>query len=67
MTRTSRARIRPFTRICGCRLDQSPQRRNGSATASPYSIYRNFRRQHSQTPRHSSSPRLRFTATKCSH
>ena len=31
MTRTSRARIRPFTRICGCRLDQSPQRRNGSA------------------------------------
>src|SRR5262249_32157157 len=36
-------------------------------TASPYSIYRNFRRRHSQTPRHSSSPRLRFTATKCSH
>src|SRR6266576_2984241 len=31
MTRTSRARIRPFTRICGCRLDQFPQRRNGSA------------------------------------
>ena len=31
MTRTSRARIRPFTRICGCRLDLSPQRRNGSA------------------------------------
>jgi hypothetical protein len=31
MTRTSRARIRPFTRICGCRLDQSPQRQNGSA------------------------------------
>ena len=31
MTRTSRARIRPFTRICGCRLDQSPQRRSGSA------------------------------------
>src|SRR5215216_6273277 len=31
MTRTSRARIRPFTRICGCRLDQSPQQRNGSA------------------------------------
>src|SRR5437773_1364267 len=29
MTRTSRARIRPFTRICGCRLDQSPQRRTG--------------------------------------
>src|ERR1700731_1382537 len=23
MTRTSRARIRPFTRICGCRLNQS--------------------------------------------
>ena len=31
MTRTSRARIRPFTRICGCRLDLSPQQRNGSA------------------------------------
>jgi hypothetical protein len=31
MTRTSRARIRPFTRICGCRLDQSPQRQSGSA------------------------------------
>ena len=31
MTRTSRARIRPFTRICGCRLDLSPQQQNGSA------------------------------------
>ena len=31
MTRTSRARIRPFTRICGCRLDLSPYRQNGSA------------------------------------
>src|SRR5256886_7675533 len=29
MTRTSRARIRPFTRICGCRLNQAPNRRNG--------------------------------------
>jgi hypothetical protein len=29
MTRTSRARIRPFTRICGCRLDQSPHRSTG--------------------------------------
>ncbi len=31
MTRTSRARIRPFTRICGCRLGLSPQQQNGSA------------------------------------
>jgi hypothetical protein len=60
MTRTSRARIRPFTRICGCRLDQSPQRRSGSA---PRAVlhYRNFRRQHSQTPEHS------FFATAATH
>jgi len=31
MTRTSRARIRPFTRNCCCRLNQAPGRRNGSA------------------------------------
>jgi hypothetical protein len=31
MTRTSRARIRPFTRNCCCRLNQAPNRRNGSA------------------------------------
>jgi hypothetical protein len=35
--------------------------------APPYFIYRNFRRRHSQTPGTHSSPRLRFTATKCSH
>src|SRR5205807_2442072 len=31
MTRTSRARIRPFTRYCGCRLNQAPDRRDVSA------------------------------------
>ena len=40
MTRTSRARIRPFTRICGCRLDQAPDRRNGSAPRRRISVYR---------------------------
>ena len=40
MTRTSRARMRPFTRICGCRLDQAPDRRNGSAPRRRISIYR---------------------------
>lgn len=40
MTRTSRARIRPFTRICGCRLDQAPDQRNGSAPRRRIFIYR---------------------------
>jgi len=40
MTRTSRARIRPFTRICGCRLNQAPDRRNGSAPRRRISVYR---------------------------
>jgi len=53
MTRTSRARIRPFTRICGCRLDQAPHRRNGSAPCRRVSIYRNSWLQHSLTPGHS--------------
>src|SRR5437773_6556966 len=31
ITRTSRARIRPFTRNCCCRLNQAPGRQSGSA------------------------------------
>jgi hypothetical protein len=53
MTRTSRARMRPFTRICGCRLNQAPDRRNGSAPRRRISIYRNFRHPPRRTPVHS--------------
>jgi hypothetical protein len=42
MTRTSRARIRPFTRYCGCRLNQAPDRRNGSAAQRRVFFFRNF-------------------------
>src|SRR5438874_22994 len=36
MTRTSRARIRPFTRNCCCRLNQSPGRRRRECAATSY-------------------------------
>jgi hypothetical protein len=67
MTRTSRARIRPFTRICGCRLDQSPHRRNGSAPRRrvPFIAISGVGIRKRQGTH--SSPRVRFTATKCSH
>src|SRR5438552_18093059 len=42
MTRTSRARIRPFTRNCGCRLNQAPGLPNGSAPQTRVYLYRNF-------------------------
>ena len=44
MTRTSRARIRPFTRICGCRFELAPNRRSRSAPHRRISISRNSRR-----------------------
>ena len=57
MTRTSRARIRPFTRICGCRLDSSPHQRNGSAPRRRISIYRilgvSIRKRQALSPRRS--------------
>src|SRR4029453_14613483 len=53
MTRTSRARIRPFTRICGCRFELAPGRRSGSAPRRRISIYRNSQRHPRQTPGHS--------------
>lgn len=53
MTRISRARIRPFTRICGCRFELAPGRRSGSAPHRRISIYRNPRRHPRQTPGHS--------------
>src|SRR6266487_621451 len=36
ITRTSRARIRPFTRNCCCRLNQSPGRRRRECAATSY-------------------------------
>src|SRR5206468_1556589 len=53
ITRTSRARIRPFTRNCCCRLNQAPDRRNGSAPHRRISVYRNSRYPQRRTPRHS--------------
>jgi len=53
ITRTSRARIRPFTRNCCCRLNQAPARRNGSAPQRRISIYRISRHPLRRTPEHS--------------
>jgi len=58
MTRTSRARIRPFTRICGCSLNQSPKRRGRESAPS-----RRISLSHFAIAReHSSSSRLRSSA-----
>jgi len=58
MTRTSRARIRPFTRNCGCRLNQAPGRCGGSAPLHRVSLSRISGATNS-SPKHSASPRLR--------
>ena len=64
ITRTSRARIRPFTRNCCCRLNQAPYRRSGSAPQRRISFCRIFRRPLCHgSPEHSGMVAAAMTAT----
>jgi len=64
MTRTSRARIRPFTRNCCCRLSQAPCRRNASVPSRRIFLHRNFRLPLAWIDRNTlTPPQLRSTAT----
>jgi hypothetical protein len=68
ITRTSRARIRPFTRNCCCRLNQAPGRRSGSApqrrvfSLSQFSAFTGV-----NWPKHSGVAAAAMTAMTCSH
>ena len=60
MTRTSRARIRPFTRICDCRLNQSSWPATREVNRGAVFIFPQLLRDHRWPPDTSASPRLRM-------
>jgi hypothetical protein len=63
ITRTSRARIRPFTRNCCCRLNQAPYRRSGSAPQRRIFLSHFPAPAYRRSPEHSGMAAAAMTAT----